>query len=34
MRRREDGKTLQFKIVDNVSKLSREDWYVDKFKLV
>jgi parafibromin len=26
MRRKEDGKTIQFKVVDNVSKLNREDW--------
>ena len=26
MRRKEDGKTIQFKVVDNVSKLTREDW--------
>jgi hypothetical protein len=25
MRRKEDGKTIQFKVVDNVSKLNRED---------
>ena len=28
MHRKEDGKTVQFKIIDNISKLSREDWYV------
>ena len=27
MRRKEDGKTMQFKVVDNVTKLNREDWY-------
>ena len=26
MTRKEDGKTIQFKVFDNVSKLNRENW--------
>ncbi len=27
MHRKDDGKTVQFKVIDSISKLSRDDWY-------
>jgi hypothetical protein len=30
MHRREDGKTVQFKVIDNVNKMQPHDWLVEE----
>jgi hypothetical protein len=33
MHKKENGQTVQFKVIDNISKMTPQDWYID-FKFI